>query len=167
MRDIINQSKVLDKYVKEKKYRMFFEKKGNSPTDNDVLVENFRKSKRGVLFGINGGRNSEGLDFKDTQIKLIVIAGLPISFPTSLRRKYLDLYGFTNVYLIPALIKTIQSIGRAIRDEFQKALIFILDDRYYLEDNLASNLPKDLQSYKIVNEYGLIKAIKDNKEFLR
>jgi len=166
MNHVIKNSKLLKDYIRLKKNRVFFEEKKNKAIDNDELIGKYRKSRKGILFGINGGRNSEGLDFKDTQIKIIVIVGLPISFPNSLRNRYMRLYGFANVYFIPAIIKTTQSIGRCIRDEEQKGIIVVLDDRFVNEDKFHDNLPEDLKNLRVVNEYELLKEIKDSKEFL-
>lgn len=146
---VITHCNPLKLFINRKKDRVFMEEKQNSSIDNDLLVESYRRTRKGILLGINGGRNSEGLDFKQEQIKLIVLAGLPISAPTPLRDHYARIYNYPNVYNIPALYRSQQSIGRAIRDETQKAVIMILDHRF-VQKQFLRNLPADLQIFQLV-----------------
>ncbi|MHA1795893.1 MAG: helicase C-terminal domain-containing protein [Promethearchaeota archaeon] len=148
---IIKNSKILKRFLKGKKNRVFREEKRNTSLQNDELVANFKKSRKGILLGINGGRNSEGVDFKDAQIKLILLIGLPITPPSDLSDAYAGIFGYEEVYYLPAVEKTSQTIGRAIRGEDQKAVIIICDTRFRNNSHFYKNLELDLKNFRLIN----------------
>ena len=105
----------------------------------DRLLNEFKKSKSSLLFGVMGGSLSEGIDYANNIIKGIIIVGIPFSKPdletTAKINYYNKLFngkGEDYVYKIPALIRVIQAAGRAIRSENDKAVIVLMDKRYKL-----------------------------------
>ncbi|MEM0148551.1 MAG: ATP-dependent DNA helicase [Candidatus Micrarchaeaceae archaeon] len=103
----------------------------------EKLLENFYKSKDTMLLAVMGGSLSEGIDYSNNIIKGIAIVGIPFAKPDlelSMKIAYLDTLfpgnGDNYAYRIPALVKTLQAIGRAIRNESDKAVILFMDKRY-------------------------------------
>jgi DNA excision repair protein ERCC-2 len=99
------------------------------------------------------GSFSEGVDFKNNILSTVIIVGFPMSPPSPMAevmkqrmerrfgRKKANLY--VNVY--PTISKVLQAAGRAIRSEHDRAVIVMMDDRYFLPIT-RSAFPKDFQS---------------------
>jgi DNA excision repair protein ERCC-2 len=98
------------------------------------LINTF-KNERGVLFGVMGGRLSEGIDFPGAELEIVILVGIPYPKPTS-RQKALQNYydkkfdkGWEYTVHAPTQRKILQSIGRLIRTENDKGFALILDHR--------------------------------------
>ncbi|MCL4372377.1 ATP-dependent DNA helicase [Candidatus Marsarchaeota archaeon] len=101
------------------------------------LIKSFIDDGNGLLLAVMGGSLSEGVDYPNNAIKGIAIVGIPLAVPDlELRAQiaYLDKKfsgkGQDYAYIIPALIRTIQASGRAIRSESDRATIVLMDRRY-------------------------------------
>jgi DNA excision repair protein ERCC-2 len=101
-----------------------------------------------ILFAVQGGMFSEGLDYPgETAIGAFVI-GPPL--PTfdfereEMRNYYERRYGagFDYAYAIPAMAKAIQAAGRVIRSETDRGLIVLMDSRF-LEATYYRAMPGD------------------------
>ncbi|MAF51329.1 MAG: hypothetical protein CMH64_04540 [Nanoarchaeota archaeon] len=120
----------------------YYEQKGISKQEKDILLENFKKDKNqgAVLMAVSGGNFSEGIDLPGDLLKAVVVVGLPLSRPdletTELINYYDNKYskGWDYGYTIPAMQKTIQAAGRCIRSETDKGVIIFLDERYSWEN---------------------------------
>ena len=100
------------------------------------------KNNVSILFGVMGGKLSEGINFKDNLCRLLIIVGMPFSNIKSLeikeKMKYYDkLYTQKkslingNEYYENICIKTInQTIGRCIRNYYDYSSIILIDTRY-------------------------------------
>jgi DNA excision repair protein ERCC-2 len=129
-------------------------------TDRKEIVER-RKTKRGdvmeqltrsadnVLFGVMGGKFSEGIDYPDNLLTCVVTVGLPYA-TWSVHQKALISYfnhqfpgkGRTYAYLTPAILRLIQTCGRVHRSANDKGCIVILDERV-----TRSSIKQQLPSY--------------------
>ena len=98
----------------------------------------FVKSKNAILVGIMGGRFAEGMDYPGEALEGIVLVGIPfdrVNFRTKKKieyysKKYGDTKGRYYSYIVPALRKASQAMGRSIRSPNDKALIIAADSRY-------------------------------------
>ncbi len=121
------------------------------------VFDSFRTSEGSVLLCVTGGRISEGLDFPDKSLELVVLIGIPYPKPTAKMRamtRYYDAkFGDGRLYvsLIPASRKMRQSIGRLIRSETDRGVAVILDRRAAnlrgIEPMLCGDIPSAVQSF--------------------
>jgi DNA excision repair protein ERCC-2 len=97
-------------------------------------IERF-KSKGGVFLSVIGGRISEGMDFPSEQLEMAIIVGIPYP-PPSARQQALRVYydrkfrsGWRYAVEAPTARKILQAIGRLIREESDRGIAIILDER--------------------------------------
>ena len=121
------------------------ERRGLTSQEAAEAFESFMSEKRSVLFAVQGGRFSEGEDFRGEMMDSVVVVGLSLPPPTAmLYAEYacLKKAGEQDSYLmlsrLPALRKAFQSAGRHIRSPGKKGLVFFLDYRF------NSNVVRDL-----------------------
>jgi DNA excision repair protein ERCC-2 len=119
---------------------LFVEAPQSTSSKNDTLIELFRKSAScggGVLLGVQGGRNSEGLDLPGDLLDTVVVVGVPYAKPTPRVRASIDYYenkfpkkGKEYGYNIPAVRKAAQAAGRAFRSIDDRGVVVFLDHRF-------------------------------------
>ncbi len=102
------------------------------------VVYKFRKMKNGVLAGVMGGKFAEGLDFPGETLEGILLIGIPfdrVNYRTEARIRYFsEIFGEEKgryyAYIVPALRKASQAMGRGLRSPKDRALIIAADERY-------------------------------------
>jgi DNA excision repair protein ERCC-2 len=120
---------------------IFCERRGMKSKENEFLIKRFKSyAKRdngAVLFGVQGGRSSEGADYPGDQMNAVVVVGVPYAEPTSRVKAQVDYYekrfaGFGREYgyVLPALKKAAQAAGRPIRTLEDRGAIVLLDYRF-------------------------------------
>lgn len=125
---------------KRLKMKLYQEKPGMKGTENDKMIENFkRKGEKGgaVLLGVQGGRNSEGGDFPGPSMESSVVVGVPYARPTPRMSALIEYYdkrfnkkGRDYAYVLPAMTRAIQAAGRPVRKLDDKGAIILLDQRF-------------------------------------
>jgi DNA excision repair protein ERCC-2 len=101
-----------------------------------------------MLFAVQGGVFSEGVDYAGDMLIGAFIVGPPLpSFDIEregMKEYYQDHYqeGFDYAYSYPAMAKAIQSAGRVIRSEKDKGIIVLMDNRF-LEKSYSKSMPND------------------------
>ncbi|MEM4366758.1 MAG: ATP-dependent DNA helicase [Candidatus Anstonellales archaeon] len=111
------------------------------------LIKRFKEEKS-VLCCVQGGSLSEGVDFSNGEIKVAVIVGLPLSKMSLEVELMIEYYnkkfgkGWDYAYLYPAVIKSLQAAGRAIRKESDRAVAVFMEERLMWK-NYLKLLPKD------------------------
>ncbi len=119
---------------------IYFEEREMSQTALMELVSDFKDhgnqdGEGAALFSVIGGRISEGMDFPAEQLEIAAIVGIPYPKPTARQRglqRYYDLKfgkGWEYTVEAPTARKLLQSIGRLIRDEKDRGIAIILDNR--------------------------------------
>ncbi len=109
-----------------------------------------------VAFCILGGIFSEGIDLvKEHLIGAFVIGtGLPmVCNEREILQQYFEARkgkGFDYAYRYPGMNKVEQAAGRVIRTEQDKGLIFLLDDRFYREENVRL-FPSEWSDYQVID----------------
>ena len=103
----------------------------------EELISSFKKSSDSLMFGVMGGSLSEGIDYANNVIKGIVIVGIPLEKPNlelTSKIEYINKTfkgkGNEYIYLVPAIMRSVQAAGRAIRSETDRAFIIFMDKRY-------------------------------------
>ncbi|KYG67304.1 ATP-dependent helicase [Bdellovibrio bacteriovorus] len=102
-----------------------------------------------ILFGVQGGVFSEGVDFPgDMLIGAFIVGPALPSFDferEQIRSYYERRYGkdhaFNYAYVYPAMAKAIQSAGRVIRSESDRGVIVMLDSRF-LQNSYFETMPE-------------------------
>lgn len=131
---------------------VFVERKNMRGQESRKMLEAFKNSQgRGVLIAPMGGRFAEGADFPGEQLQAIFLAGIPFEKPTTRTRLYLDYYkelygeekGTLYGYILPALRRASQALGRAIRSPEDKAVFALGDERYIKYASLMPDYVKD------------------------
>ena len=128
----------IEKVLADKSF--FSEYRGMSSRENEKMVAKFKayaKNGGAVLFGVQGGRSSEGVDYPGDQMNSVVIVGVPYAEPTPSVKAQIDYFercfpkfGREYGYVIPAMKKASQAAGRPIRTLEDKGAIVFLDYRF-------------------------------------
>jgi DNA excision repair protein ERCC-2 len=102
------------------------------------------------------GRYAEGADFPGRELEGIFLVGVPFDRMTTRTRLYLEYYkgvygerkGTFYGYILPAIRRASQALGRALRSKEDRA-VFILGDRRYKQFlNLLPDYVK--RNFKII-----------------
>ena len=113
------------------------ESPGMSSDQAEEVFDSFRGAEDSVLFGVQGGRFSEGEDFDGGAMGSIVVIGLALPPPSPIMyAEYacLKRAGEPDSYLmlsrLPALRRAFQAAGRHVRSPGKRGLVFFLDERF-------------------------------------
>jgi DNA excision repair protein ERCC-2 len=117
------------------------------PRDSREMEQFLKQVKAGgqkLIFAVTGGKMSEGIEYtvgenekKESIIKSVVTAGFPFPVPDfELKIKgtrYEERFGYGKAFMLlsvlPMVNKVLQSVGRGIRSERDRACVIFLDDR--------------------------------------
>ncbi|MGC8496732.1 MAG: ATP-dependent DNA helicase [Thermoplasmata archaeon] len=125
-----------------------------------VRLVNLFKKKGGTFVTVIGSRFSEGLDFPEAELELVIIVGIPYPKPTVKQRALEEYYtkkfgkefGYLYTVKAPATRKMLQAIGRMIRSETDRGFAVILDRRItyfkeYIEASKSENIKKEIEEF--------------------
>jgi DNA excision repair protein ERCC-2 len=124
---------------------------GMSDADKQVFLKALSRKATGrsqLGLAVLGGMFGEGVDFPGEELigVLIVGPGLPmVNVEQELIREYFEERngaGFLYAYLIPGLIRVIQSAGRVFRRPDDKGVVLLVDDRFG-DERYQELLPPD------------------------
>ncbi len=124
-----------DGVIKRIRRETYQERQGMRQPELMELVKAFKLEKKSVLFAVVGGRISEGLDFPEEELEVVVMVGIPYPRPTAKHRALENYYeakfgkGWEYTVHAPTTRKLLQSIGRLIRNENDRGFAIILDSR--------------------------------------
>lgn len=115
----------------------------------DAILEHLHSGGAAtVVFAVQGGSFSEGVDYAGEAVIGAFVVGPPLpgyDFEREqIRRYYQARYGagFEYAYVIPAMARAVQAAGRAIRSETDRGVIVLMDDRF-LEPVYSRAMPAD------------------------
>lgn len=115
--------------------------------DVEAVIERLRsRSVPTVVFAVQGGSFSEGMDYAGEMVIGAFVVGPPLPNydleREEMRKYYQRRYaaGFDYAYTIPAMARAIQAAGRVIRSETDQGLI-VLMDRRFLEPAYSQSMP--------------------------
>ena len=119
---------------------MVSEAPGLSTQEAADVFDSFRSGRDSVLFGVQGGRFSEGEDFSGDAMGSVVVIGLSLPPPSPMmyaEYSFLKRAGERDSFLmlsrLPALRKAFQAAGRHIRNPGKRGLVFFFDERFKSE----------------------------------
>jgi DNA excision repair protein ERCC-2 len=140
------QTKLLSYGLKEiaGKYnrKLFVEERNTSGDEGRRILKEFKGcaigDERGILCGVMGGRFAEGADFPGRELEAIFLVGIPFERPRVKTQLYIEYYqhvygeekGRYYAYVLPALKRASQALGRALRSKEDKAVFILGDERY-------------------------------------
>ena len=113
----------------------FIEARGGGQADLMDQVRRFKATRGGTLVSVVGGRISEGLDFPDQELEVVVVVGLPYAKPSARGEALIRFYdrrfgrGWEWAVKAPMLRKTLQAAGRLIRTPTDRGVVVLLDRR--------------------------------------
>jgi len=148
-------------------YQKYVESKKLSGQEARRILDSFKaraKEGNGLLIGPMGGRFAEGADFPGEELQAIFLVGIPFEKPTKRTRLYVEYYkdlygeekGVLYAYILPAIRRASQALGRALRSPDDKAVLILGDERYEKYKNL---LPEFVEDWYIKIDYSMITKI--------
>lgn len=158
-------SQGLKRIIEENGRIFFLEEEGMSGKKGREMLETFkecaRNNQKGVLCATAFGRFSEGVDFPGKELEGIFLVGVPFEKLTTKTRLYIQYFqkiygkkeGKYYAYILPALKRASQALGRALRSKEDKALLILGDRRYKSYLTLLPDF--------VIKNYKIIKNIKE------
>jgi DNA excision repair protein ERCC-2 len=147
-------------------FELRLQERSMSRASADEALEALRAADRPtILFAVQGGIFSEGIDYPGDMAIGVFVVGTPL--PTfdvereTMRKYYEEHYreGFGYAYAYPAMAKAVQSAGRVIRTEQDRGVIILMDarfmDREYsksMPTDWFTNTPRELVSESILRD---------------
>jgi DNA excision repair protein ERCC-2 len=127
----------------ERRRMAFIEEPGMSQEELMAMLDGFKRPRAGqaasgggrVLLAVIGGRLSEGIDFPDESLEVVVVAGIPYPKPTARTKSLVDFFegkfgrGWEYAVEVPTARRLAQAVGRAIRGPEDVGAAAILDYR--------------------------------------
>jgi DNA excision repair protein ERCC-2 len=167
----------LKEIIERNDRKFFLETKDISGKASRKILDEFKACAKepikGVLCATMAGRYAEGADFPGKELEGIFLVGVPFDKLTIKTKLYIEYYqkihgkekGTFYAYILPAIKRASQALGRALRSKEDNAL-FILGDKRYI--NFIRYLPDFIQkNLKIIsNSNDMIKEIKNFQEYL-
>ncbi len=136
-------------YIEPYNKEMIVQEREITPTQIKQIKKRLNAEDKFILIGVQGGSLSEGVDYEQNSLKCIGIVGVPLeekNLETDARIEYFNKKfkkGWEYGYIGPAMTKSIQSAGRAIRSEKDVGLIVFMDERFTW-DIYNKYLPRDM-----------------------
>jgi DNA excision repair protein ERCC-2 len=124
------------------------ERKMPAARTREILERLKAQQAPALVFAVQGGSLSEGIDYAGEMAIGAFIVGPPLpSFDLEreeMRNYYQRRYGagFDYAYTYPAMAKAVQAAGRVIRSETDRGVVVLLDDRF-LEPGYSGSMPGD------------------------
>lgn len=118
-----------------KSQNIFLQEEKMVPNAIDNLLSEFRK-EQGVLCGVQGGSLAEGIDYKEGEIKTVVIVGVALEEKSLEVDAIIDYYeekfgkGWEYGYIFPAVVRGMQAAGRGVRKENDRCAVVFMDQRF-------------------------------------
>ena len=115
------------------------------------VMQRLTRSKSNALFGVMGGKFSEGMDYPNNLLACVVTVGLPYATWSVYQKALIDYFdsqfsgkGRDYAYLTPAIFRLVQACGRVHRSAEDKGCIVMLDERI-IRPNIRQLLPSYYQ----------------------
>lgn len=143
--------------------------RGMRRDDIDHVLDELRQTTTPhILFAVQGGVFSEGVDYPGQMVIGAFVVGPPLpNFDLErekMREYYEDNYstGFDYAYTYPAMAKAVQAAGRVIRSETDQGIIVLMDNRF-IQSSYVKSMPHDwfdLDPKEMVSD-GILKDVSD------
>lgn len=123
--------------------------RGMKKDDIDYVLEQLKETTTPhILFAVQGGVFSEGVDYPGKMVIGAFVVGPPLPNFDLEREKMREYYeehyeaGFDYAYTYPAMAKAVQAAGRVIRSETDKGIIVLMDNRF-IQASYVKSMPQD------------------------
>jgi DNA excision repair protein ERCC-2 len=120
-------------------------------TRQSDVMQKLTKSSSNALFGVMGGKFSEGMDYPNNMLTCVVTVGLPYATWSVYQKALISYFdsqfpgnGRDYAYLTPAIFRLVQACGRVHRSAKDKGCIVMLDERV-TRPNIRHLLPSYYQ----------------------
>lgn len=125
--------------------RLMIQKRFMRREERTRFLETFRETREGVLLGfcVMGGIFGEGVDLKGESLVGEIVVGVGFPPPSAEAEAESALYykkdmdGKSFAYTLPGWSRVLQAAGRVIRDEEDRGVLILCDQRYLREDARA------------------------------
>lgn len=141
--------KTLQLFIPPPCFQVIEQRKGMKKEEVENILRQLNdETKSHLVFGVQGGILSEGIDYLGHLAIGVFIVGPPLpNFDLEQEKKkeyYHQHYaaGFEYAYVYPAMAKAVQAAGRVIRSETDKGLIVLMDNRF-IQKNYTACMPQD------------------------
>jgi DNA excision repair protein ERCC-2 len=116
--------------------------------------------RAGILFGVCGGKWSEGLDYRGELLTGAMVIGLPLAPFNPVRKMVIEYYrskfgeeGEFISYTLPAVNRALQALGRVLRTPEDTGML-VLGDARFLERRVRPGLPPWMQEELVACDTG-------------
>ncbi len=141
--------RALDRFQAPTGFTVIKQRREMKVADVEEVVAHLRSNAAPtVVFAVQGGIFSEGMDYPGDTVIGAFVVGPPLpNFDREregMREYYQKQYGsgFEYAYAFPAMAKAVQAAGRVIRSETDRGLIVLMDGRF-LHGSYTKSMPKD------------------------
>lgn len=141
--------KVLSQFSAPSGFRILRQERNMRRDRIDEVLDVLKYSEHPhVLFAVQGGVFSEGVDYPGEMVIGAFVVGPPLPNFDLERETMRDYYeehyeaGFDYAYTYPAMAKAIQAAGRVIRSEKDRGVIVLMDNRF-IQPSFAKSMPQD------------------------
>lgn len=141
--------RVLELFLPPEKFTVLRQERGMKTDEIESALTLLRERARPtILFAVQGGVFSEGVDYPGKMVVGAFIVGPPLpSFDIereSMKKYYDEQYkdGFAYAYAYPAMAKAVQAAGRVIRSETDCGIVILMDGRF-VEAGYSKSMPSD------------------------
>lgn len=143
---------------------VFIESQDASQANSDlkIFMSLPEVNRSGIIFGVCGGKWSEGLDYRGEMLNGAVVIGLPLAPYNDVRKMVNDYFknkfgkeGEFLSYTLPAINKALQALGRVLRTPEDRGVL-LLGEARFSEESVKKGLPKWMQEELIecnINEF--------------
>lgn len=125
--------------------------------EKNNFIKQFDDSNTNIVgFAVLGGQFAEGIDLKGEKLNGVIIVGVGLptfdAFREELRAYFDAVYhkGYQYAYIYPGFNKVLQAVGRVIRDENDKGIAVLIDERYIKSEYLKL-FPPHWRHYQIID----------------
>lgn len=139
------------KLVRDKIQKNIFNELPNSTKEEKMrILDGFMRCENSLLTGVQAGSFAEGVDYFGNVLKCVMVVGISLTHPDLETQSLINYYdmkfqrGWEYGYIFPAMHRAIQSAGRCIRDEKDRAAVVFMDKRF-LWKNYRSVFPVDMK----------------------
>jgi len=126
-------------------------------TEKNHFLNHYDDSNTNLVgFAVLGGLFAEGIDLKGEKLNGVIIVGVGLptfdAFREELRTYFDQVYhkGYQYAYIYPGFNKVLQAVGRVIRDENDKGIALLIDERY-IHSEYQKLFPPHWSHYKIID----------------
>jgi DNA excision repair protein ERCC-2 len=142
-------TRVYEQFRTPEGFRVMRQERHMKGPEIEMIIDFLRgRSQPTVMFAVQGGVFSEGVDYPGETIIGAFIVGPPLpNFDLErelMREHYQSEYGagFDYAYTFPAMAKAVQAAGRVIRSETDRGLIVLMDNRF-VQPSYSRTMPAD------------------------